>query len=299
MSRLVKLGALLVVVAAGALPAVSAAAGTRASVSGTALSGRLPLSGLSITLYATGGGRGPSVLARGVTRRDGRFTLVFNPRLRRGAVTYLLARRGVVRLASALGAPPLPRRVVINERTTVATGFALAEFIGRGGISGKAPRLQNASAMVRDLADPRTGGLSRALSVAPNGNQTSTMREFNCLANMAVGCARSDCRPLLHLARPSRGPVPAGALDAFADIARNPEHNVSRLFSLARAGATPYRPALGVRQRPDAWTVALRFVGDGRSMNGPGNMAIDARGNLWVTDNYTFSRDPAAQVCGG
>ena len=38
--------------------------------------------------------------------------------------------------------------------------------------------------------------------------------------------------------------------------------------------------------------------GDGRTINGPGNSAIDARGNVWVTNNYTYSRNPLAPVCG-
>ena len=33
-------------------------------------------------------------------------------------------------------------------------------------------------------------------------------------------------------------------------------------------------------------------------MSGPGNMAIDARGNVWSTNNYEYSRDPHAPVCG-
>jgi hypothetical protein len=35
--------------------------------------------------------------------------------------------------------------VVVNERTTVASGFALAQSIHRGTISGPAPGLQNAA----------------------------------------------------------------------------------------------------------------------------------------------------------
>jgi hypothetical protein len=33
-------------------------------------------------------------------------------------------------------------------------------------------------------------------------------------------------------------------------------------------------------------------------MNGPGNSAIDADGNVWVDNNYTYSRNPTAPVCG-
>lgn len=282
------------------------ATGSRTTLSGIVVSGHTPLADLSITLYATASaerGEGiPIVLARSVTRGDGSFAVSFRRHLRTGTVAYVLARSGgTVRVASALGTLPLPRRIVVNERTTVATAFALAEFIGRRGVAGKAPGVQNAAAMAGDLVNVETGGLSKVLTAAPNGNQTSTVRAFNMLANMDVGCARllSGCSALFRLARPPGGSAPKGALVALADIARNPWHNVSELFALARSGPSPYQPALRPSQRPDAWTLALRFDGDGKTMNGPGNMAIDARGNVWSTDNYTYSRNPLARVCGG
>jgi hypothetical protein len=118
-------------------------------------------------------------------------------------VLYLLAGRGaLVRLAAVLGsAPQLPRSVVVNERTTVAAGFALAEFIAGREIAGPVPGPQNAAAMTSDLVNVGTGALSRVLTAPPNGSQTSTLRTFNSLA-------------------------------AMADIARNPAHNAARLFAL-------------------------------------------------------------------
>lgn len=59
-----------------------------------------------------------------------------------------------------------------------------------------------------------------------------------------------------------------------------------------------YRPALGSGDRPDAWTLALRFEGDRESISGPGNFAIDAGGNVWATNNYEFSRNRRQPVCG-
>ena len=281
--------------AAGAAPAIA--------LSGTVASGQRPLAGMSITLFATtSAARAPVVLGRSVSRADGSFTIAYRRATRARTVAYVIARRGgTVRLASALGTRRLPRRIVVNERTTAATAFALAQFVGRDRIAGEAPGLQNAAAMVRNLVDVRTGGLGRVLRTPPNGARTSTMRTFNTLANMAVHCARSrdGCGALSRLARPPGAAAPEGALAALADIARNPWHNVGRLFALARSGPAPYRPALRRSQRPDAWTMALRFDGDGETMNGPGNMAIDARGNVWATDNYTYSRDPLAPVCGG
>ena len=51
--------------------------------------------------------------------------------------------------------------------------------------------------------------------------------------------------------------------------------------------------------RPDAWVLALRFYGDGKTLSGPGNSAIDAEGNVWVSANYVWSSNSAAEVCGG
>jgi sugar lactone lactonase YvrE len=205
-----------------------------------------------------------------------------------------------VRLASVVGTAPAPTTVVVNERTTVATGFALAQFTAGREISGNAPGPQNAAGMARNLVSVRTGRLGRVLRRGPNGNRTSTLRTFNSLANMLTRCVRSSrgCAELFRLATSPRDRAPRGTLAAMANIARNPWQNVGKLFALARSGPAPYRPALGASRPPDAWTLALRFVGDGRTMSGPGNMAIDADGNLWVTNNYVYSRRRLEPVCG-
>jgi len=279
------------------------AAPRRATLTGEVLSGGVPLAATRITLYRTtsDGVDAPIALGTSRTRSDGSFEISYPTQRRSNAVLYLIAGRGAaVRLASVLGTAPAPRTVVVNERTTVAAGFALAQFVSGPNIAGKSPGLQNAAGMAGNLVDVRTGGLSRVLQTVPNGSETSALRTFDSLANMLVSCARSTlrCGPLFRLARPPRGDAPLGTLAAVADIAHNPWQNVGRLFALARSGPAPYRPALGSSGRPDAWILALRFDGDGKTLNGPGNSAIDARGNVWVTNNYTYSRNPRAPVCG-
>jgi sugar lactone lactonase YvrE len=284
-------------------PTAASAGSPRATLKGRLTSGARTIGATRVILYRTAfrGGGAPVALGSSITRPDGSFKIGYTRQHRSGAVLYLLARRGTaVRLAAALGQVPVPSHVVANERTTVAMGFAMAQFIAGHGVAGKAPGLQNAAAMADDLVDPRTGGLSPILRAKPNGTQTSTLRTFDSLANMLVPCVRSSrrCGALLRLATPPRGGAPSGTLEAVADIARNPWHNVGRLFALARSAPRAYSPALGTHGRPDAWIVALRFYGDGKSLSGPGNMAIDARGNVWVTSNYVYSRDPLAPVCG-
>jgi hypothetical protein len=66
--------------------AASAAAGPGTALSGVALSGRTPLADVSITLYATRGEGGPTVLGRALTGRDGTFTVAYRRQLQPGEV---------------------------------------------------------------------------------------------------------------------------------------------------------------------------------------------------------------------
>ncbi len=286
-----------VVLALVALPGSASAA----SLSGQVLTTGHPVQATPVTLFASAVGGGPATrLAFSRTDRAGAFAIRYVRPRRAGAVLYALAGRpGASRLAAVLGTPPSRYRTVINERTTIAAGFALAQFIDGDGIRGRVPGAPNAAGMAANLVDVRTGRIGTVLATRPNGSQTTTLRTFNTLANLIVPCvARDACGPLFRAAEDPRGPRPRSVLAAVAAIARNPWHNVNRLFALARGARQAYVPALTASQRPTAWTLALRFDGDGRTMNGPGNMAIDARGNIWVTGNYTYSRNPLAPVCG-
>ena len=100
------------------------------------------------------------------------------------------------RLASAIGAGRVPPRATLNERTTVAMGYAMAQFIDGGRVAGKNPGLRNAAAMTRNLVRVRRGGLSRVVARFPNGNSTSTLRSFDSLANLLAACrARAGAAP--------------------------------------------------------------------------------------------------------
>jgi secreted PhoX family phosphatase len=124
------------------------------------------------------------------------------------------------------------------------------------------------------------------------------MRAFNSLADLLAACVvgtESSCDTLLGLARSFSTGIPATSLQAMANIARYPGQTVSALFALS-ASQGRYAPAL--QSAPDAWTLAIRYNGNGRELDGPGNMAIDQHGNVWVTNNYQFSPDPFTTVCG-
>jgi hypothetical protein len=296
------LAAGLVLVAIGSVAAPTGARASTSTLNGFARTGGTPLKSVPVTLYRTSPHRGGAAVALGRSRTgaDGSFQISYPLQQHSNAALYLLVGNGAaVRLAAVLGTAPVSSRIVVNERTTVAMGFAMAQFISGRNVGGTSPGLRNAAAMAGDLANVRTGAVGDVLRTKPNGTQTSTLRTFNSLANMLVPCVRSTrCAGLLRMARPPRGPALMGTLAAIAAIARNPWHNVRGLLALAHFRSAPYAPALASNRHLDGWILVLRFDGDGTSLSGPGNMAIDAQGNIWSTSNYVYSRNPLASVCG-
>jgi streptogramin lyase len=300
----------LVVAIAAFLSLPAAALGARGSVQGS-----VPLRGLNVTLWsATPGAKAPVLLDSARSGRGGSFTLRYSG-ARDAAVKYLLATRPgggaeagfavpgqTYRLAAALGQGAVPRRVTVDERTTVAMAYAMAQFVGPGErVTGTAPGLQNAAAMSGDLVDLH-GGLSQVLRRFPNGRSTSTLATFDSLANLLALCRAQDrsCRRLLSMGvGDSHRPSARNTLAAAVEFARNPSYFVPGLFRLSLRAPRRWSPALAAGERPDAWTLALRFEGDPPGMDGPGNFSIDAEGNLWVGNNYAYSRQSRKPACGG
>lgn len=234
-----------------------------------------------------------TVVGEAAAGADGTFSL----ELADGAdVDYLTASSPgtPATLAVALPADPTPPSITLNERTTVAAAYALAQFIDSGEVSGASPGLENAIAMSANLADAESGGYGEVLTSAPNGNATSTLPAFTSLASMLGGCLleAESCTALTEAAGVSAG---ADALTTFAAIARDPSAAPEQLFALAQA-ENPDRP--GLATAPAAWTLALLFDGGGDQLAGPGNFAVDPEGNLWVNNNYQYNADIQTPVCG-
>ncbi len=298
---------------AAAALAVLLAPGAALAAKQRQISGTVPMRGMNVVLYAARPG-GSRLYGLGAARSGpgGAYAIRYRG-AGDGLVKYLVATRpgggaeagfpvpaNAYRLAAALGAGPVPGRADVNERTTVAIGFAMAQFIQRNGrIAGENPGLRNAAAMTRNLVSRRSGALAPTIRRFPNGRSTSTLPTFGSLANLLALCRQQDrrCAQLLSTARVPGGAPAADTLAATVAIARYPWHGVRRLFALSRAARPLYTPALGKGQRPDAWTLALRFEGAPRTMDGPGAFAIDSQGSLWVANNYEYSRSRLKPVC--
>lgn len=287
-----------------------------AQQTGSVRSGPTPIEFSSVTLYSAGmfQNASPTILGRAQTGADGSFTVTFTPPSDTSTVLYLIADGGspasdpkggnpvqsAIRFATVLGTSSIPAGVVINERTTVASAYAMAQFISGAQIAGKSPGLQNAGATIQNLVDLTTGEVGSVLGSPPNGLETSAMREFNSLANMLASCVNAStsgsCASLFDFAKPPGGGPPRDTLQAVVDIAHYPGHNAHQLFQQSQI-LTLYGPALA--SAPDAWTLAIRYDGNGVEFDGPGNMAVDKDGNVWSTNNFEFSSNPFQSVCGG
>ncbi|MFJ3875904.1 hypothetical protein ACIPW5_00435 [Streptomyces sp. NPDC090077] len=285
---------------------------------GVVRGGSGPVPGAEVTVYAAGTrfGDAPRRLGGAVTDGRGRFRVAYAEPREPGAVVYLTAdappadgtraaaggeRSGLpVRFAAVLtGAPGGPGGpLAVTERTTVAAGFALAQFTRDSGFAGPWPGPRNAASVAHNLADVATGGVSPFLAAPPNGGQTSALRTFNSLADAVAACTASarGCAELFSAAQPPGGGRPRDTLQAVADIARAPGTHPGRVFALARSRPV-YRPALDAA--PAAWTLALRYEGNGHEVDGPGNIAFDRGGDAWIVNNYVYGADPRDPVCGG
>src|SRR5215831_19520095 len=211
-----------------------------ASLRGTVESAATGLVGYQVPLSATSpGGHGTTrILGRATTGAGGQFEIQYElPGGLPSPVQPLLfvrAERGQALLASVIGQAPVAGPVVVNERTTLATGFAFAQFVDGSVIEGNRYGVLNAVRMAANMAAPRTGAVADVLRLPPNGPETTGLPTFNSLANVVASCvaAPTGCQALFDATTVPGGARPTNVLQAVANIAKYPWLNVGTLFSL-------------------------------------------------------------------
>ena len=274
----------LLTAVASALCLSLASAASADTLTGTVLKNSAAASGVTVTVYGAGSSSA-TTLGSAVTSSTGSFTVTYTPPAT-GLVYAMTQDASGRRREMAVVGPPsaLAASVVINERTTVAAAFALAQFFHGSAIYGAQPGLGNAGATSLNLADPTTGKLSSVLANSPNGNASATLPTFNTLANVVLSCTRGsngDCIRVLRAAKIAGQSAPTNTVTAIAGIARNPTTNPKGLFRLA-AKKKNYTTALS--KAPVSWLIGLVYTAGG--FNAPGYIAFDAAGNSWTGNNF-------------
>ncbi len=288
------------------------------TLQGTVQSGPSPgatlLRNAQVSLYQATDGS-PSLLGQAQTDASGAFTVTSSISTPTGTVLYAIARGGDqtgegTELASVFD-PSTTSSVTINELTTVATAYALAQMASNGGFRGKPLPLSVATGMAANLVAPATGTASTVIRSAPNEYQTNTWGELGTLANILAHCVRNlenACGQLYALASASNAPTPTTTtLQAMLSIAHHPAAQVRGLFTLSvrtPVFVPPFQPALDWAMngpdaqdelmRLDAFTVAVKVNATGAvdasgneicPFGGPGNLVFDAKGYAWIAIN--------------
>ncbi len=213
--------------------------------------------------------------------------------------------------------------VVLNEVTTVASAYATSPFSANDALTGNSSYLYlgssnsnltglaNAFAAVNNLVDITTG---KVRFLVPSTNAAVPYVEINTLADILNACTASaggvegdgsSCSTLFTAAdvlslngnhSTYTGSVaPADTLQAAFNIAQHPVSNYGyqldlnrNLFQLAST-SSPYQPILTAG--PNDWSVSLQYTGGGglSSSSAVGSFALDAVGNLWITDTKAGS----------
>ncbi|MGC1323201.1 MAG: hypothetical protein WA849_13535 [Candidatus Udaeobacter sp.] len=244
-----------------------------------------PLPNVHVTLFEATPAV-PTVVGQATTDASGRFTIPYT-KSKSSSIFFLKADISEgVEFVTILGSN-LPQSATINELTTVAASYSMAQFYRTGVISGNSFGLQIAAGMNDNIVASATGQSSPVLLNSPNADQTNSLRSTRSLANLLGACVNDPAitASLFDLTTPVGGLPPHNTAEALANLAREPGQNVDGIYALTLL-SNLYPPPLVTT--PDAWTVTIKVNDSGDDnmlIGGPGNLAFDERGYAWVTNN--------------
>ncbi|HWB33510.1 MAG TPA: hypothetical protein VG714_10070 [Acidobacteriaceae bacterium] len=295
---------------------ISSSSAPAGPIAGTAIRGAVhggqqPISGASVQLYAagtTGYGLGATPLLSSpvITGSDGSFTLTGtytcpsssselylvatggNPGLPSGSnsAIALAAALGPCNYAGASGPTLDPSTyIVVNEATTVATVYSLAQFwqpnsfiVGTSATN--ATGLANAFDTAATMVDNSAG---TAYATTPPLNTTIVPQtKINTLADILAACVNTNgtdgtCGSFFSSVAPQNSAAPTNTISALLDIALSPSTNTPALFALVGSTA-PFQPTLPYAPWDYALVETIRYPG----IHNYGSVAIDSHGNAWA-----------------
>ncbi len=123
-------------------------------------------------------------------------------------------------------------------------------------------------------------------------NNAATDERLNLLANLnAEAISNPEFRKiLLNLTSSIKRPSNQTNLEALISIGQSPANNARQLFELAESAPAIYPANSGSISQRDSWLLYFEHFGAANESEsiffGPGNIAIDSHGDLWITNNF-------------
>lgn len=315
--RSLPLSVLLLLAGCGLGPGPTAIVVGASGFGGVAHGGQQPIANAAVRLIMPGHGsynQMGTTLAQTTTDAAGQFTLPAYTCPAGAGVVYLQvdggdAGSGVnnrISEAALLGdcTTLTPATfVVVSEVTTVAAGYAMAQFtsVASTGVAIGAPQtnllgLNNSFGAANNLADYATGNARSPNDIAGLVLPTA---EMNTLGNILAACVNSSgsvtgttpCATLFQATGIPTGWLAATTFGAVVAIAQSPGTNPATLYNLSTANP-PFQPAL--TSAPPDFAVAIEFNGGGiDASGGTQGLALDASGNAWIATGYNAGANPA------
>lgn len=278
----------------------SGAVGTAVLTSGAVTSVTITSAGSGYTsapvvLFSGGGGSGATGTAltvgsgNALTDANGNFSISGDYTCDSGSYVFITAAGGNpglsavnpnIALTAALGpcsvlkANAATTNVIINEVTTVAAAYAMAQFTGNttfGTALASQPGVAGSQAPADNFTTSSTNaqGIANAIAIAQvlanttagsspgnNANLTATPEywQINMLADILSACVNSaggtsgdgsSCGAVFANVNTNGGAAPADTLQAAIYMARNPNvtsTQIANLYALIPAGGTPFNP---------------------------------------------------------
>ncbi|SNT34404.1 hypothetical protein SAMN05421770_1083 [Granulicella rosea] len=338
-------------------PVSASAAISSTGIAGSVHGGRQPISGATVQLYEVGAtgyttGLAKPILTTAVTTNStGGFSITGDYTCDAGSYVYITASGGNpgsgannpnITLMAALGscsylkANAATTFLNINEVTTVAGAYALAQFFGGSSFGtplSSQPGIAGASAPADNFTTSSTNvqGIANAMALAQviasnatgaspgnNANGTATVEywQVNTLADILAGCVNSQgladssntsCATLFsNVNAPTGAQAPADTLQAAVAMALNPTltaTKIANLYGIITAVGTPFLPDATAATKVYDLSLAVAYnpaSNNGSSAAGTANLSGGGVGSVTITNGGSgYTTAPAVVFTGG
>lgn len=220
------------------------------------------------------------------SNNDGYFNITITEN--KNSLYYLVCESDNIKLMSIIGDELTENNfIIVNELTTIASLYCFNNFYKNYKIHGILKRLKIAYSMYLNFVN-NYGILSDIIKSNPNGNETNALKLLNTLGNIISICIinKNIYNYLIEYTSTLLYKT-TNTFDILISIIRNPSHNVKLIFETSFIHK-PYKPYLSQDDKPDAFTLAIKFNDSGNInylIGGPANIVFDKNDNAWISNN--------------